>query len=84
MDLGPLPCETEFRLAEKPFKRDLVASRARLLADDGEYELTSGGRFDSRPDWFRLDTTHLSPEDAAEQIVARFDLPRASTVRPAG
>ena len=75
--------ETEFRLAEKPFKRDLVASRARLLADDAQYELNTGGRFDSRPDWFRLETTHLRPEEAAEQIVVRFDLPRVSIVPPA-
>jgi hypothetical protein len=74
--------ETEFRLAEKPFKRGLVASRARLLTDDALYQLNSGGVFDGRTDWFRLETTHLSPEEAAEQILVRFDLPRAETVPP--
>ena len=74
--------ETEFRLAEKPSKRDLAASRARLLSDDAQYQLNSGGRFDDRADWFRIETTHSSPEDAAEQIVSRFALPRMSSVPP--
>jgi len=67
--------ETEFRLAEKPFKRDLAASRATLLANDAQYQLNSGGRFDHRPDWFRLETTHLLPAEAAERIAAHFALP---------
>src|SRR5437763_7313904 len=37
--------ETEFRLAEKPFKRDLAASRATRLANDPQCQLNSGGRF---------------------------------------
>jgi hypothetical protein len=75
--------ETEFRLAEKPFKRDLAASRARLLADDARYQLNSGGVFDDRPDWFRLETTAVAPEVAAERILTRFALPRASAASPA-
>jgi hypothetical protein len=47
-------------LAEKPFERDLVASRQRFLADDAQYQLNSHGVFDGRPDWFRLETTELS------------------------
>ena len=70
--------ETEFRLAEKPFKRDLAASRARLLADDEGYQLNSRGVFDERADWFRLDTTTLSADETADRIVARFALPRSS------
>jgi hypothetical protein len=75
--------ETEFRLAEKPSKRDLAASRARLLSDDARYELNSGGRFDDRPDWFRIETTQLRPEETAERIMARFALPRVNAVPPA-
>jgi hypothetical protein len=75
--------ETEFRLAEKPFKRDLVASRARLLDDDARHRLNSGGVFDQRPDWFRLDTTAMAPEEAAERIRARFTIPTASAASPA-
>jgi len=68
--------ETELRLSEKPFMRDLVVSRERLLATDAAYRLNSGGLFDDRPDWLRLETTTMSPEDAAERIIVHFDLPR--------
>ena len=67
---------TEFRLAEKPSKRDVQASRERLLADDARYRLNSGGSFDDRPDWFRIDTTALAAADVAERIIARFGLER--------
>ena len=67
--------ETEFRLSEKPFMRDLAASRERLLEIDATYRLNSGGRFDDRPDWLRLETTAMRAEDAAERILVHFDLP---------
>jgi len=41
--------------------------------------LNSGGAFDDRPDWLRLETTTMSPEDAAERIIVHFDLPRADS-----
>lgn len=69
--------ETEFRLAEKPFKRDLAASRRQLLDTDARYQLISGGAFDHRDDWCCLDTTALTAAEAAERIMDRFDLPRA-------
>ena len=75
--------ETGFRLAEKPFKRDLDASRRRLIEDDARYQLNSHGAFDGRPDWFRLETTELSAGEVAERILARFDLPRAGAAAPA-
>lgn len=71
--------ETEFRLAEKPSKRDLDASRKRLLEDDARYQLNSRGAFDDRPDWLRLETTNMSAGEAAERILAHFDLPRATS-----
>jgi hypothetical protein len=70
--------ETEFRLAEKSSKRDVAASRQRLVDDDARFQLSSRGAFDGRDDWFRLDTTHLSAAEAAERIIARFGLPRAA------
>jgi hypothetical protein len=75
--------ETAFRLAEKPFKRDLAASRRRLLEDDARYQLNTRGAFDDRADWFRLETTQLTAEEAAERIRERFDLPRAPAAAPA-
>jgi len=71
--------KTEFRLAEKPSKRDLEASRRRLLEEEANYQLNSRGAFDERPDWLRLETTSLSAGDVAERILAHFDLPRAAS-----
>jgi hypothetical protein len=67
--------ETEFRLAEKPFKRDLQLSRRNLLEADARYQLNSQGAFDHRPDYFRLETTQLSAAQTAEQIIQRFNFP---------
>jgi hypothetical protein len=69
---------TEFRLVEKPSKRDIEQSRARLIADDARYQLNSRGAFDHRPDWLRLEVTRLAASDVAERIIEHFALPRAS------
>jgi AAA domain len=68
--------ETEFRLAEKPFKRDLAASRRQLLELDDKYQLNSHGRLAGREDYLHLDNTSLSPAEAAERIVQAFGLDR--------
>ncbi len=73
---------TEFRLAEKPFKRDLDHSRRMLLEHDAQYQLNSHGVHDGREDWFRLDTTELSAADVADRIIARFALARVPSVFP--
>lgn len=65
---------TEFRLAEKPSKRDLELSKRRLLDDDARYQLNSQGAFDGREDYFRIDTTELTAAEVAERVVAHFDL----------
>lgn len=74
--------ETELRLREKPFKRDLASSRRRLLEDDARYQLNSHGAFDDRGDWFRLETTQLTAEEAAELIRDHFELPRVPIAPP--
>jgi len=53
--------EGSSRLAEKPSKRDVRQSRLRLLKNDARYQLNSGGKFDGRDDYLRLDNTHLTP-----------------------
>jgi hypothetical protein len=68
--------ETEFRLAEKPFKRDLEQSRRGLLELDGKYQLNSRGRFDGRADYLRIDNTGLSAEDVAARVIEAFGLSR--------
>jgi hypothetical protein len=70
--------ETEFRLAEKPSKRDVAASRARLLENDAEYRLNSTGEFEGRADYLRIDNTVLPPETVAERIIGHFSLPTSA------
>lgn len=70
--------ETEFRLAQKPTKRDVEKSRGLLLRHDAEYRLNSAGEFDDRADWLRIENTHLSPAEVAERIITHFALPRAA------
>ncbi len=72
---------TEFRLAEKPFMRDVEQSRQRLLDLDANYQLNSRGAHDGRDDYLRIDNTTLSPADVAERIIDRFGLARVATVR---
>jgi hypothetical protein len=67
---------TEFRLAEKPSKRDLEASHRRLLEHDEQYQFNSRGMHDHRADYLRFDTTELTAIAAAERIIEHFDLPR--------
>lgn len=71
-----------FRLAEKPTKRDVEASRRHLLDVEARYRLNSGSEFAGRPDYLRLPNGELSPEAAAERIVTAFDLPRAGGKQP--
>lgn len=66
-----------FRLAEKPTKRDLEASRERLLEHDARYQLNSHGALDGRADYLRLDITSVEATEAAERILLHFGLPRS-------
>jgi hypothetical protein len=72
------------RLAEKPSKRDLAASRRNLLELDERYELNSGGRFDGRADWLRLDNTLLEPAQVADRVIEHFRLPRSGATGATG
>ena len=67
--------ETELRLAEKRPKRDLVRSRANLLALDAEHRLNTDGGFFYPERWLRIDNTHLHPYAVARRIVDAFGLP---------
>lgn len=69
--------ETEFRLAEKPFKRNLEMSRSQLLEIDAKYQLNSAGEYAERADYLRIDNTEVPAADVAELVVERFGLPRS-------
>lgn len=64
--------ETANRLAHKPSKRDLNASRERVIAMDRQY------RFESRPgeipfeNYMRIDNSCLAPDTVAGMIRERF------------
>jgi hypothetical protein len=68
--------ETEFRLAEKPSKRDVEMSRRRLLESERAHKFRSDGRHDTDENWLRLDTTLEQPHDVAEIIATHFALQR--------
>lgn len=66
--------ETEFRLAEKPSKRDVARSRQGLLDLDAGYRLHSTTEFDGRDDHLRVDNTHRSPAEVARIAIDHFGL----------
>ena len=70
------------RLAEKPSRRDLDASRRDLLDDDARYQLNSGGKFDERQDYLRINNTLLTPAEVAERVIEHFALPRLTGANP--
>jgi len=67
--------ETEFRLAQKPFKRDLKKSRQHLLEIEGEHQLNSKGNFFHQDNYVKIHNTNLSPEEAAQKIIDEFHFP---------
>ena len=67
------------RLEAKPSKRDLAASRARIIAADQRWRLSSDGDFPFGPH-LRIDNSALSPSEAADRIVEYFGLPRVGVV----
>lgn len=64
---------SELRLSAKPSKRDVAASRERLVSADSAYQLDSGGDFPF-PEYLRIDNTDLAPSAAAEMIARHFGL----------
>ena len=66
--------ETANRLAHKASKRDLEASRARLLRDDAKYRCVSNPGEIPFENYLRIDNSYLSPETVATMIKEKFDL----------
>ncbi len=69
--------ESGSRLAAKPVKRDLAASRRHLLRVEDEHRLSSAGDFPFSPHLL-IDNSALTPTEAAEQIVEHFELQRVA------
>jgi AAA domain len=66
--------ESEFRLSQKPPKRDIAFSRQKLLEDDEKYKLNSNEDFFYKDNYLKIDNTNLSASEAAERIVKAFSL----------
>ncbi|MGB8510126.1 MAG: AAA family ATPase, partial [Pyrinomonadaceae bacterium] len=60
--------ESEFRLSQKPPKRDLEKSRERLLEDDRKHRLNSNGDFFYQENYLKIENTHLPAHEAARRI----------------
>jgi len=63
------------RLAEKPSKRDIGFSRRNLIELDRRHRLSSGGQFDDRTDYLRINNTRLEPAHVATAAISHFGIP---------
>ena len=66
--------EAADRLAEKPSKRDVENSRARMLEDCARHKLNTDGDFFYTENYLKLDNTSLTPAEAARRIADAFGL----------
>lgn len=64
---------TENRLLHKTSKRDIEISNWRLINDDARYRCVSDPGEIPFPNYFRLDNTNISPQNAAQIIKEHFD-----------
>lgn len=65
--------ESPTRLAAKASKRDVAASRERLIHADENYRLSSDGDFPLEPHLF-IDNSDLTAAETAERIARHFEL----------
>lgn len=71
--------ESEFRLAEKPSKRNVEKSREILLEHVEKYRFNSNADFFYKENYLKLENTSLSAYAAAEKIIDTFQLPRVDS-----
>lgn len=64
--------ESEFRLAEKPSKRNIESSKANLLHQEENYRLNTDGDFFYEENYLKINNTNLSAEETARKIVEKF------------
>jgi len=65
---------TENRLRHKASKRDMEASRRRLLADDAKYRCVSHDGEVPFENYIKIDNGELTPDEVAQRIKERFSL----------
>lgn len=64
--------KTEFRLSQKPTKRNLVFSEQNLREMDAQYRLNSADDFFYSENYVKIDNTHLTPQETAVRICTAF------------
>ena len=65
---------TENRLKNKPSKRDIETSNARLINDDANHRCVSYEGEIQFENYLRIDNSYISAEDTARMIKEHFDL----------
>jgi hypothetical protein len=68
--------ESEFRLSQKPPKRDVEKSRKHLIDNDEQYRLNSNGDFFYNENYLKINNTELPPITVARMITDRFGFSR--------
>lgn len=66
--------KSEFRLSEKPLKRDVAHSESMLLRSLKTHRLNSREGEVDVPNYLRIDNTNLAPDVVAQQIKENFAL----------
>ena len=66
--------ESEFRLEQKPSKRNIEGSKANLLHHEENYQLNTDGDFFYKENHLKINNTNLSPKETARKIVENFGL----------
>jgi hypothetical protein len=66
--------ESEFRLAQKPSKRDVAKSQAMMLEHVEKYRFNSNDDFFYKENYLKIDNTNLTATEAARRIVDAFGL----------
>jgi hypothetical protein len=64
--------ETEFRLSQKPPKRNIERSRASLLEQVEKYKLNTDEDFFYAENYLKINNTNLSAEEVSRKIVEEF------------
>ena len=64
--------KTEYRLSQKPTKRDLEFSEGNLLEMDAKYQLNTSSDFFYEQNYLKIDNTHLTAEETAVKIKEHF------------
>jgi len=73
--------ESEFRLTQKPSKRDVGKSRETLLKHEEQYRFNTNDDFFYKENYLKIDNTKLSAVETARRIVVAFGLATIDAVR---